>query len=711
MGVLPLLILGGYSLKKTAGFVREEAERELFRIAENLVFFTHDTLDDLLASLSLIVDLTSESQSLEDYKKRVSYILTHHRDMEGVVIEDTESGRILYVPWERSFGREGIYFRRVWLKGRDVWISRPFISTLTQETAMIMTVPFMDIKISVYLNLMQLQEVISKIQLQGSTQCMVTTLDNTIVVHSHRKEVLSKIQSEDFVDMWQIQQDARGFLYKKDNVLWLGVEREVRPLGWKAMALIPLKEALGLTYYLAKVSMAGLALSLIIAMGLALLLVTRIVRPFTSIMDAMRRVSSGQYEIPQIPYGYKEIGELVRDLEVMANLLREREQAIRDDQQRYMLLYEEYRSKLELYHTLLDTAPDPIVIYDEEGNVQYVNHSFENTFGWGFEELKGKRVPYVPEEEREHTLDTIRRVLNGEVVKNFQGRRFSKDGRLLDIELSSSAYRDHQGRIKGILVILRDVTEQKRLEAQFFAAQKMESIGTLAGGIAHNFNNILMGIQGNAYLISMNLPPTSPVQEKVATIQELVKRGARLTSLLLGFARGGKYQVKLLDLNSIVRRIVPVFCEGKEGLQMKLELAQEISQIEGDESQMEQIILNLLQNAWEAMPSGGVITVGTKDVEIEEGFSPDFTVKAGRYVCISVADTGIGMDEEVKRRIFEPFFTTKGLAVSTGLGLSAVYGIVKNHGGFIMVESKKGEGSVFKVYIPGVLKAQDEKGS
>ncbi|HDD44395.1 MAG TPA: hybrid sensor histidine kinase/response regulator [Candidatus Desulfofervidus auxilii] len=266
----------------------------------------------------------------------------------------------------------------------------------------------------------------------------------------------------------------------------------------------------------------------------------------------------------------------------------------------------------------------------------------------------------------------------------------------------------------SIIVILVDITEKKQMEARLLQAQKMEAIGTLAGGIAHDFNNLLMGIQGHISLMLMKMDVSHCYFKHLKAIENMVKRGAELTKQLLGFARKGKYEVKSINLNEIIENCLEMFGQVRKEINIHKNFQKDIWLVEADRSQMEQVFLNLFVNAADAMPKGGELYVETKnivfnDVDIK---TLPFKTRPGDYVKISITDTGIGMDEATQQRIFEPFFTTKERGRGTGLGLASVYGIIKNHEGFITVYSKKGKGTTFNIYLPASKKGiQKEKTS
>jgi len=254
-----------------------------------------------------------------------------------------------------------------------------------------------------------------------------------------------------------------------------------------------------------------------------------------------------------------------------------------------------------------------------------------------------------------------------------------------------------------------DMTEGKRLASQLLQAQKMEAIGTLAGGIAHDFNNILMGIQGVASLMMLDFDPAQPQHERLKLIEDQVKRGADLTRQLLGFARGGRYEVKPTNINEIINKSSSMFGRTRKEIAIHRKYEKEIWTLEVDQGQMEQVFLNLYVNAGQAMPGGGSIYLETQNVVLDGFDSLPELNKPGRYVKISVSDTGMGMDEKTRERIFDPFFTTKGIGRGTGLGLAMVYGIIKGHGGGIQVYSEPGQGTTFHIRLPASEKSIAEE--
>lgn len=372
---------------------------------------------------------------------------------------------------------------------------------------------------------------------------------------------------------------------------------------------------------------------------------------------------------------------------------------------------EALRESEEKFRTVLGSNPDPVVVYDMAGRVTYLNHAFTRVFGWSLEEQIGKKIDnFVPEENWPETRMMINKVTElGESFSGLETRRYTKEGNVLDISISGSCYRDQEGKISASVINLRDITAQKRLEVQLHRAQKMEAMGTLAGGIAHDFNNLLMAIQGRTSIMLNKKDSSHPDIRHLRGIEDNIESAADLTRQLLGFARGGKYEVRPTDLNELIKKQNRMFGRTKKEITIRGKYEKDLWSVEVDRGQIEQVLLNLYVNAWQAMPAGGDLNLETENVTLDENYEKPFSIEPGRYVKISVTDTGVGMDKATREKIFEPFFTTKEMGRGTGLGLASVYGIIKNHGGFINVYSEKGHGTIFNIYLPASEKGVIEE--
>ncbi len=333
----------------------------------------------------------------------------------------------------------------------------------------------------------------------------------------------------------------------------------------------------------------------------------------------------------------------------------------------------------------------------------WANESFYEMLGYEVGSLGGKNVSVLSPTQREYERVGNIFALGMEKygVGVVETRLARKDGTAFDCRVRASLlYPGNPER--GTVIVVTDISELKSLQIQLQQAQKMEAIGVLAGGISHDFNNILMGIQGHLSLMQIDLTAVEKMASHTRQIKKLVDTAAELTGRLLGFARGGKYQIALLDVNQVVKMALGIFTPSLKDIIVHESFEEKLHMVDGDHSQLEQVCLNLLINASQAMMDRGDIFVGTQNFFITQDHGYPFEVMPGRYINITIKDTGIGMDTKIQKKIFDPFFSTKGIddKKGRGLGLSTVFGIVKNHGGFITVRSEKGEGSTFKVFLP-----------
>ncbi len=363
----------------------------------------------------------------------------------------------------------------------------------------------------------------------------------------------------------------------------------------------------------------------------------------------------------------------------------------------------------ERYRTIVDTIADGYYEINLRGQVMFCNDALLRIFGYSRSEIDElDAVSLLAPENRDLAVSVFSRVYEtGEPAHAIDWEIGTRDGNPIHIETSISLITDVDGKAVGFRGIVRDITERVRtaqekanLEAQLQRSQRMEAIGTLAGGIAHNFNNLLMGIQGNISLLMREHSPDSPHVRRLTTIEALVDGGSKLTSQLLGYARSGRVEVRVVDLNALVLEIAETFSLTRREYRVHTELTASALPVEVDPAQIEQAVLNLLINAADAMPRGGDLTLGSRITPHTELADPEHEIKEGNHAVLSIRDTGIGMDQNTLDRCFEPFFTTKGISGGTGLGLASAYGIVRANGGLIEVESKLGEGSTFSLSFP-----------
>ena len=370
----------------------------------------------------------------------------------------------------------------------------------------------------------------------------------------------------------------------------------------------------------------------------------------------------------------------------------------------------ELRVTSERLRVWMGDAPLAVFVLDEHGNVLLWNPAAEKMFQWTSEEVVGRPLPFVPEEERAGFEANLVKMRAGGALGAKPERRRRKDGVILDVQLSSSPMRNKSGDVVGAIVMAMDVTAQRKLETQLRMAQKMEAVGLLAGGVAHDFNNLLTAIKGFSSLLQMTVEGDEQALEFLGEINKAADRAAALTAQLLAFSRRQLLRPEPLDLNARIRdleRMLQMLL--REHGSLSLALAPDLHEVLADPGQIEQVILNLVVNARDAIRGckNAGIAIRTSNAELSGEVAQWGEVEVpGAYVRLDVVDNGIGMDRATQARIFDPFFTTKEAGQGTGLGLATVFGIVKQSGGYVSVESEAGVGSTFSIYLP---RAQGEE--
>ena len=351
------------------------------------------------------------------------------------------------------------------------------------------------------------------------------------------------------------------------------------------------------------------------------------------------------------------------------------------------------------YRLLVENAGDAIFIV-QDGQIKFANrkaNQMGNDLGVALDRISF--VQYIHPDDRDMFLDRHAQRVKGEKLpENFPFRLVGQDGQEIWVELKVVliTWQDKPANLS----FLRDITLQRKLGMQLQLSQKMEAVGTLAGGVAHDFNNLLMGIQGRTSLMLLEADPVHRQFEHLKEIETYIQRATKLTKQLLGFARGGKYDVKPTDLNDLIEKSAQMFGRTKKEITIHKKYHDQIWSVEIDRSQIDQVLLNIFVNAWQAMPAGGHLYIQTNNEILGEDITEAHGVRPGKYVAISIADTGIGMDEKTLKRVFDPFFSTKEKERGSGLGLASAYGIIQNHDGMILAESETGQGTTFRIYLP-----------
>jgi len=360
----------------------------------------------------------------------------------------------------------------------------------------------------------------------------------------------------------------------------------------------------------------------------------------------------------------------------------------------------EYRARLA---SIIDSSEDAILAKGLDGTITAWNKGAERIYRYTAEEVVGKNISLlVPSDRPDEVPEILKKIARGEPIEHYESERITKDGRRLSVSLSVSPLRDKTGEVVGASVIARDITAQRKAEDQLRQAQKMEAIGRLAGGVAHDFNNVLGIINACAEFLRDRLDPASEPSVFVENIRKATERGSALTRQLLAFSRKQVIKPVILDLNDRLKDITKLLRPLMgDDVEVVVSPRSQTAIVEADPGQVDQIVMNLAVNARDAMHKGGRLILETDLVELDQHFADQHQpLVPGKYVMLAVSDTGSGMDRETLSRIFEPFFTTKEPGKGTGLGLSTVYGIAKQSGGHVWVYSEPERGTTFKVYLP-----------
>ncbi len=365
----------------------------------------------------------------------------------------------------------------------------------------------------------------------------------------------------------------------------------------------------------------------------------------------------------------------------------------------------ELRAAEERLRAIVDVAPVAIIRVDRDRAVEYWNRAAEQIFGWSADEVLGRPYPLEAASGERTPGKLFERGFGGELLQGIDLRRERKDGRVVDVRMWNAAVRGADGQIQGLVGVFADVTEQRGLERRLRQAAKLEAIGQLAGGIAHDFNNVMTAVQGHADLLLEAVSEGDPMAHDIREIRRSAGRATELTRQLLAFSRRQVLQPRVLELGAVVRGLEPML-KRLLGERIRLETAGDAASglVKADPTQLEQVVVNLAVNARDAMPGGGLLRIAVEGATMtaDDAASFEYEVLPGPYVRLRVSDSGSGMDESTRQQVFEPFFTTKPSGQGTGLGLSTVYGIVKQSGGYVWVHSGRGAGTEFEILLPRV---------
>lgn len=863
IAVLPILVVGFITLKILTKNLTEEITHKNYVLSKSLAGEVERFLSEPFSLLGQVEEIIEKrgliaGEQINDY---LTAVISHYGFFNMIQVLD-QQGVVRYVaPFNRDYvgiNMSGRFSYQSAVKlGKPYW-SPTFISPQTGEPTLTLTRPFKQGMLVGYLNLGVLNSIADRVKIGLHGYAAIADQEGTVIAHPDRSFVAERLNVKYLNIIRQGLAGSEGsFKYRFRGVENLGSVAIVPQTGWLVVVFQPVAEAFAPVKRIKNIFMAGAAVTIILALVMALASLKKTLKPLAQLIASTKKVAKGDYDFHPQPESYPEIDELARDFKTMTEAVKAREEALRREEERlakinkcflsfgadplaninlltalcgelmgaacalynrldrgmlsswgqwktppgynpvdkpdghicydvikmdsdeiilitnlpdthyaqtdpnvipYKLhtyvgravklrdasvaslcvVYQDdfapseadkkvmeiiasaikveeerkraeeiLRESEERYRTVMETNPDPVVVYDMEGKVTYFNPAFTKVFGWILEECLGKKMDiFVPEDTWPETRKMINKVLEGENIYSFETRRYTKKGNIIHVNMNAAIYKDQNGNPLGSVINLRDISEQKHLEEQLRRAQKMEAIGTLAGGVAHDLNNILSGLVSYPDLLLLDIPEDSPLRKPILVIQESGQKAATIVQDLLTLARRGVAITEVVNLNDIISDLFksPEYhklTEFHPNIHFETNLDTNLLNIAGSPVHLSKSVMNLISNAAEAMPDGGGIIIATSNQYIDRPVKGYDEVQEGDYVVLSVSDYGVGISAEDIERIFEPFYTKKVMGRSgTGLGMAVVWGTVKDHNGYIDVQSTAGQGTRFDLYFP-----------
>jgi len=535
-----------------------------------------------------------------------------------------------------------------------------------------------------------------------------------IVVHPDSSAVgVDIIRHELFNKMLLAPKGKCGYTWKGEKRL--AVYEQFLPWQWYILVSAPQAEVYGEVNKI-KNYVVGIGFSGLLVTALVLMFLTRILTaPLHVLVEATKRIGEGDLNVSAKVARKDEFGAVALSFNSMAKKLKATMNGLEQRLAELKSTKKDLQKSEERLRAIFEANPDSVVVYDNHGQAQYVNPAFTQRFGWTFKEIANKKIPFVPDDQLKLTNKKIQQLNVTDEPVSFDSKRLTKDGQLIDVLIRAAGIKTLKGNPEKVVVNLTDMTEQKILERQLQRAQKMEAIGTLAGGVAHDLNNILTAQVSYPDLILMDLPKDSPLRRPILTIQQSGQKAAAIVQDLLTLARRGVVVSNVVNLNQIVNSYLqsPEFDKliaFHPYIKVKCNLETHLFNIMGSSVHLSKTVMNLVSNAAEAMPVGGTIFISTQNKYIDLPIKGNDDIEEGDYIIFVISDSGIGIAPEDLEKIFEPFYTKKVMGRSgTGLGMAVVWGTVKDHKGYIDVQSTEGQGTTFTLYFPATRKEMSGK--
>jgi len=732
--LLSLVIVGlvGY-----IGFdqAREALKQSIFDRLNAAVILKEDLLNNwveehrhTLLFIAQLPDLQAQAKILSSYEestpeyqaahtslsKYLAIIVANEPDLEEIFILSDTGGKIL-VSTDKS--QEGEYRVKAsyFTQGQlDTFVQNIYPSPQTTKPTMTIATPLYDETgqrssvLATHLNLARVDQImLERAGLGESGETYLIDKFNVFISEERfgRKDFSRGVHSEGIDSAIQGRDDAGLYLNYAGTPV-IGVYRWLDDRELALLAEMSQQEAFAPARFLAQtILLIGLTSTAILVVG-GYLLARQIARPILAITDTAIQVAAGDSTLMAPVLTEDEVGTLARAFNQMTGQLR----LLYSGMEEKVAELERSERALRLSDEILKQMPDAITLVDLEGNTLRWMGKAEEIFGYTAEEAVGRPINFL---QRPGMGEAVTAKIGESIQETgkFLGEIpcVRKDGSEVPIEITATLIFDKEGNPIASIGINKDITERKQLEERLRQTQKMEAVGVLAGGVAHDFNNILTAILGYSELLLRDLAPNNPIHQGIEEIQKAGERAASLTRQLLAFSRKQVLQPKTLDLNLAVTDMERMLHRLiGEDIELLTILAPRLGKVMADPGQMDQVIMNLAVNGRDAMPYGGKLTIETKNITLKEDHARQYSgVPPGKYVMLAISDTGQGMDAETQVRIFEPFFTTKEVDKGTGMGLATAHGIIRQSGGYIWVYSEPEQGTTFKIYLPRIEEIEE----
>ncbi len=724
VAVLPLAIYLFFDFLSLSARIKRDTHRDFLETAENVkeeinVILLNRYKDLILLSENPI--LKSPKYTPEEKIAEMNKVQDYYKYFKDIILMDVSGSIILSTTYSfhSDLSKTSWFYEAA--KGNGV-ITNPYKVLEGNKLNISFFVPVVFNEKIIYvlsaqMDMEKVWEMTDRVNIGKSGYIIILNKFGNILAHPNKDLIFEKFQGIDRLDDKSLIEETdfdKNFYFTDDSgEKYVGsftiLDEESKYLSNPLfiLAVQPKKEAYSLSNYVIIRDLVQILVLASLIIIVSLYFSTRIIRPIETIIGGTKEITQGKMGATIDVKSWEEFNSIALAFNDMSTKLEKYTRELKSYEKELEDKVEEKTAELlkseEKFRDFFETSRDVVFLSTLKGGFVEINKAAEELFGYSRSELLEMDIfdLYADKKIREIGLQLLNEI---GFIQDLEVVYKSKDGILINCLITATLRKDKDGNIIGYQGIIRDITDKKKLEKQIMATQKMEAIGSLAGGIAHNFNNILVGIMGYSEYLSSKKGEDDPDYKALKTIHEATIRASELTRQLLNIARREEYRRQEVSLNDIIRRALSLVAGTfDKSIEIETHLSGDLSIIEGDMGQLEQCVLNLCINARDAMPEGGRLIVETFNQRLDENFIKTHVgVLVGDYIVLSISDNGRGISPEIKEHIFEPFFTTKEDKGGTGMGLSTVYGIVKNHGGLVTVYSEEGEGSTFKLYLPTV---------